>query len=112
LLRPLAQVSSPPAARAIFEAGASAGALFGYVPDAGLGGGVFFDVASTARGPLRPRGRASFLATTADTSLSGTLGARLVWFVVRIEGCPLGGLVAARIGVGVCASVEVGALRS
>ncbi len=90
--------------------GADGETWLGLVPRPAVGGGVFVGVAgSDGSGPSL---RLSTLALATNTSLSGSVGARLTWFAENIQACPLGLALSDATRLDTCIAVDVGVLRA
>jgi hypothetical protein len=86
-------------------------ALAGFVPATAVGGGAFVEIAGDWAGRLVPSLRVSVSAAATQASFVDGVGARLVWWTARAEGCP------ARLGLGplvttACLKLDAGVLRS
>ncbi len=103
---------SVPANGVRWALGAEAQSAVGLVPGWGGGGGGFVDVTGSPSGHLIPSLRVSVFAMTTRVAFAGAVGARLEWFVARIEACPLRFAWTSNLGLSVCGALDAGALRS
>jgi hypothetical protein len=109
---PSPQAPSAPAHPSRWAVGVEGQSLAGLVHGWGVGGGGFFDVTGTAHGHLIPSLRASFFAVTTRVTFSGSVGAKLDWYVARMEACPIRFVGSSDLGLSLCAALDVGMLRS
>jgi hypothetical protein len=103
--------TGPQAGSWSWTAGAGGHAFLGIVPDWIVGGGPFVDLSRRTPALWNPSFRGSFLAATVDTTFSNGVGARLMWFIVRLEACPLHVLASDDLGLWLCLGLDSGAVQ-
>jgi hypothetical protein len=104
--------TSPTSRRMRWAVGVDGQTLAGFVPNWGLGGGVFADLASEGSGVFAPSLRASAFAVATNAPFTAGVGSLITWLYARIEACPIRLPLADSLAIRVCAALDAGILRS